>query len=562
MLLSLRIQNVALIHMLEISFGDRLNILTGETGAGKSIIIDSINFVLGERPGKDFIRNGESMAEVEAMLSIGDAGVAEALQGLGVALDEGNGLLLSRTLTDAGKSVCRVNGRVVTVGMLKELSALLIDIHGQHEHQSLLNPARHIELLDRFCGEELDALKAAAAEQFRAYREIAKQVKALSGGGTDRDAQLEVYNFQINEIEAARLRADEEDTLNARRKFLNESERLTAAANDVLTALYGRDDEVSALDLLADSLDAVETLAEIDGTQRAFADGVVELHARLEDLLHDFRRYCDRLESDPDELDEIETRLDVIYRLKRKYGATVAEVLAHCEQTKRKLSDLQNSDAELARLAAERAVHEKEIARLAMQMSALRKAAAQKIERQIEAVLRDLGMKSAAFAIGITRRDGLTPGGFDKVEFLIAPNAGEPMKGLSQIASGGEMSRVMLALKTALADCDQIETFIFDEIDVGVSGRTAQQVAEKLAVISRAHQILCVTHLPQIAAMGDVHFLIEKQADGGRTTTAVVQLTREQSVDELARLMSGAQITSVSRSAAEEMKALADAKKN
>jgi len=559
MLNFLRIQNVALISVLEVNFGAHLNILSGETGAGKSIIIDSINFVLGERPGKDFIRSGESTAEVEALMTVHDEHTLAALRGLGVPMEDDNAVLLFRSLTDANKSVCRVNGRVVTIGMLKEISAQLIDIHGQHEHQSLLNPARHIELLDRFCGEALDRLKADAAAQFRHYREIVKQIKTLSGDEADRAAKVDLYAFQIREIEAANLKPNEDELLDARKQFLGSAEKLSKAANDALAALYGGEGGGSALDMLAAALSPVETLAAIDDSQTGFAESIRDMHARLDDLLRDFRRYCGNLESDPQELDRVEARLDVIYKLRKKYGASVSEILDYAAQTKQKLDAIENSGEALESLHTEKAALEKELVRLSAQMSARRKAAAQNIEKEIEAVLRDLGMKSAAFSIAVERKKELSPSGFDKIEFLIAPNSGEPMKPLSQIASGGEMSRVMLALKTALADCDHIETFIFDEIDTGVSGRTAQQVAEKLAAIGRSHQILCITHLPQIAAMGDTHFLIEKQTDGSRTLTSVQTLAAADSIRELARLTSGAQITDTSLRAAAEMKELADA---
>ena len=559
MLNLLRIQNVALIPSLEVNFGAGLNILSGETGAGKSIIIDSISFVLGGRPGKDFLRSGESLAEVEALLSIEEEGVLSALTALGIPAEDDNALLLSRTLTDTGKSVCRVNGRVVTLGMLRELSSLLIDIHGQHEHQSLLNPAKHIELLDRFCGEEISPCKAALAAGFRTYREVVKQRKALMEDEADRAAKTELYAFQSKEIEAAKLKNGEEESLSARRKFLQASEKRTKAANETLAALYGDEDGDGALDRLGAALQPVTILAEIDETQAEVSDAVHDLHARLDDLVRDFRRYCGDLESDPQELDRVEARLDIIYRLRKKYGkATVAELLAHAADMRERLDAMEGGGERLAVLSDEKTALEKELARESAQLSRCRAAAAVKIEKELENVLRDLGMKNAALSIDISRKKEMSPNGFDRVEFLISPNVGEPLKPLAQIASGGEMSRVMLALKTVLADCDQIETFIFDEIDAGVSGRTAQSVAEKLAGIGRARQILCITHLPQIAAMGDTHFLIEKTTDSARTTTAIHALSREDSIRELARLTSGARVTEASLGAAAEMKTLAD----
>ena len=562
MLTVLRVRNVALITALEVAFDAGLNILSGETGAGKSIIIDSINFVLGERPGKDFIRSGESVAEVEVLITVGDACTREGLRTLGAVLEDDDALLLFRSLNDAGKSVCRVNGRVVTIAMLKQMSALLVDIHGQHEHQSLLNPAKHIELLDRFCGESLEALKAATGESHRAYREIIRQIKAFAADAADKAERQEMYAFQLKELDAADLKAGEEETLLARQKFLNASERVAKAAREALAALDGFEGGDAAIDKLAAALAPVNTLAEIDETQKPFAEAIHDIHARLDDMLRDFKRYCDRLDSDPQELDRVEARLDVISKLKRKYGASVQDVLAHAAALREKLVAMENSEEAQKTLAAHKSRLEKELVRLCVQLTQSRKAAAQGLEKDIEAVLRDLGMKHASFAISVARKKELTPNGFDQVEFMISPNEGEPMKALSAIASGGEMSRVMLALKTALADYDQIETFIFDEIDAGVSGRTAQQVAEKLAAIARARQVLCITHLPQIAAMGDTQFLIEKRTENERTTSSIRALDAAECIQEIARLTSGAHITEAALQAAGELKDMATAYKS
>lgn len=555
MLESLKIQNVALIDKLEIDFGRGLNILSGETGAGKSIIIDSINFVLGERTGKDFIRSGETQASVEAFLYIEDEAVFGSFADMGIEPEEDKSLLLFRSITEDGKNVCRVNGKTVTIGMLKEISSLLIDVHGQHEHQSLLNASRHIELLDRFCGSELSELLAKFAVEFKEYKENEKAIKAVSGDESERAYKIELYTYQIKEIEAAALKPNEDGILSERKKLINNAERLITASSSALSLLYGDgSDELSALDKISKAAEHIGFIAGLDTTKQPIAEQLNAVYAQLDDLIRDFRKYCDGLESDPREIDEIEGRLDLIYRLKKKYGQSVTEILEFCESAKQKLEQIENSGQTLELLYAKREEKSRKIKGLCGEISVLRQSAASKIQKEIEIILKELGMKDAKFEIAMNKKDEFTANGLDNVEFLISPNQGEPLKPLSKIASGGEMSRVMLALKTALADFDNIDTFIFDEIDAGVSGRTAQQVAEKLFLISKKHQILCITHLPQIAAMGDNNYLIEKKSDNGKTNTTMFKLDYDDSVKELARLIGGAEITQTTLDAAKEMK--------
>ncbi len=558
MLCHLLVNNVALIEQVEVDFHKGLNIISGETGAGKSIIIDSINFVLGERPGKDFIRSGAENALVEAIVSIEEdnRSVISELESIGIELDEENTLIISRTVNQAGKTTCRINGRTVTIGVLKDVSALLIDVHGQHEHQSILNPLKHIQLLDRFCGDSLTEYKENLAKQLKKYREAVKSIHDLTGDEKGRAAKIDLYQFQKNEIEMAALQKNEEDFLLERKKVLGSSGKLMAASEEALEFLY-RGDGKSAADHIAKALDNVRDIAQLDVSQQRMYEMLESVSLQLDDVVADLRHYNNQIEHDPSELNEIELRLDLIYNLKRKYGNTVNEIIAYCESITSQLGVIENSEEALLALNKVKSNLEKEINALCEKMTAERRKNALTIQSQIESVLRDLGMTKAQFKIELETRDEFTANGLDKVEFMISANVGQEIKQLAKIASGGEMSRVMLALKTVLSSVDNIETFIFDEIDTGVSGRTAQQVAEKLAFIANNRQILCITHLPQIAAMADNHLLIEKKSDQSSTRTFLYTLDEEKQVMELARLIGGAKITEATIEAAREMKQMA-----
>ncbi|MDR1704128.1 MAG: DNA repair protein RecN [Clostridiales bacterium] len=556
MLDMLRIKDVALIDELEINFGPGLNVLSGETGAGKSIIIDALSFVLGGRAAKDFIRTGAEAARVDALLSVNSPDVIRLLEGLGVQPDDDGALLLSRQMTADGRNTSRLNGKTVTAGLLKELSAVLIDIHSQHQHQSLLDADRHITLLDRFCGGDLAEYKARLAGVNNEYREALKAMTRISQSPEDMAAKIELYEYQVKEIEGAGLSPAEEDELLERRRLLNDSEKLIAASDRFLELL--NDGDGSALDRLTDARGVIGGIAGYDERLEEMSGSLEGLCADLDDMIREFRKFAENLPQDAGELDDVEERLDALYRLKRKYGKTIPGIIAMCAETKEKLRLLQNSGEELERLNELAGFKRSEALAVCGRITDLRTAAAKKIQSEIEGALKDLGMKNARFEAGITEKDDFNADGLDRVEFMISPNPGEPMKPLARIASGGEMSRIMLALKSALADYDDIETFIFDEIDTGVSGRAAQMVAEKMARLGGSHQILCVTHLPQIAAMGDCNFLIEKHTAGGTTLTGVTALDRPGVIRELARLTGGAEITEATLKAADEMKGLAD----
>lgn len=556
MLEHLHIKNVALIRESEISFGEGLNILTGETGAGKSMVIDSLQFALGGRAGKDFLRQGEKQASVEALFTAKSEGLQEKLLAHGIEAEEDGAVLITRTLSDTGRSVCRVNGTTVTVSMLKDIAADLIDIYGQHEHQSLLNPARHIRLLDRFCGAGFGEALGAYQQSFHAIKEIDRQLDALLGDESRREQQMDILSFQKEEIENAALAVGEEESLLEQKKRLSSMEKLMRLTGESIGLLYdGADRMPSACDQLGEALAKLQEAAGYDSTLSPYADALADAYAAVEDTARGLKREADLQENDPALLEEIEERLQIIYKCKRKYGGTVEAVLAFYDKVSEELDFLANSAEKAAELTAERQREERKLAACAETLTARRRATAEQVAEQIEKALRDMEMKDARFAVQLEEKAEWTADGRDKVEFLISANAGEGLKPLAKIASGGEMSRVMLALKTVLVDADEIGTFIFDEIDTGVSGRTAKKVGEKMRFLGGKRQILCITHLPQIAAMADSHFLIEKESDGSQTTTQIQPLTEAGALREVARLMGGSDITEAALAAAKELMA-------
>lgn len=554
MLEHLHIKNVALIKESEISFGEGLNILTGETGAGKSMVIDSLQFALGGRAGKDFLRHGEKQASVEALFTMQPEALQEKLEENGIDPEEDGSVLITRTLSEAGKSVCRVNGSTVTVSMLKEIAEDLIDIYGQHEHQSLLNPSRHIRLLDRFCSAGFGDAMEEYKKSYHALKELEKQLQSLMGDESQREQRMDILQFQKEELEAGELRQGEEEELLEQKKRLSSMEKLMRLTRESLALLYdGENMMPSACDQLGDALAKLQEAAEYDNCLQSFADALADAYAAVEDTARELKREAEKQENDPDALEKIEERLQLIYKLKRKYGGSVEAALAFYDKVVQELDFLSNNSEKVAELTLEKEKEQKKLAAAAEKLSALRKSTAQQVAEQIEASLKDMEMKDARFHIRIEERADWTADGKDKVEFLISANAGENLKPLAKIASGGEMSRVMLALKTVLVDADEIGTFIFDEIDTGVSGRTARKVGEKMRFLGGKRQILCITHLPQIAAMADHHFLIEKESSHGETTTQVTLLEGEGSVLEVARLMGGSDVTETTLAAAREL---------
>lgn len=553
----LHIRNVALIDEQLINFAEGFNIITGETGAGKSMIIDSINFALGEKVSKDFIRTGQQNALVEVLFFLKHEKTIEAIKQLGIEIDAYNSVLITREINKSGRTICKINGCCATMNMVKEVSSILIDIHGQHEHQSLLNPSQHITLLDQFCGTNLQVLKDQLRKEYKHYKDIQNDIMSLSGDERQRQQKIDILQYQTNEIEAAQLKPDEEEELLIQRKILSSSEKLVKGIMEVSGLINGEEDTKAAIDCISRSSQVLKDLTAIDPSLIELSKMLESIELQLEEVVHDVRNYSRNVEHNPQALYEIDARLDVIYGLKKKYGANIKEIIEYYEDIKTQLDFILNSEEKLQELTKQLNEQQAVILVLCQQISGIRKQEALLIQKQIEAILIELEMRSAKFSIQIENKADFSESGFDKVEFLISANAGEPLKPLARIASGGEMSRVMLAIKTVLADVDHIDTLIFDEIDTGISGRTAQKVAQKMKVISRNHQIIAITHLPQIAAMSDNHYLIEKLEKDGNTVTKVHDLTQEESVQELARLIGGVEITSATLLAANEMRQMA-----
>ncbi|MCL2356116.1 MAG: DNA repair protein RecN [Defluviitaleaceae bacterium] len=557
MITNLRIKNIALIDEVEVAFAPGLNVLSGETGAGKSIVVDSINFLLGERTSRDLIRAGADFASVEGVIETSASYIIEGLNAVGIETD--GQLMLSRTIqADTGKSTCRINGRVVTVAVLKSAAEFLVELHGQHEHQSLLDPVKQLEMLDSFCGPWLEELKVSLAELLSAYKEASRELKKVEAGASPE--QIEIWKFQHNEIDAAALKPGEEEELTLKRDRLAALERLHKNTGDIVALLYagfyeGRP-STSAADQLAKAIACAAEIAEIDPTKEHLHAGLVDVGAQIGEISRDFRDYSDELGTSPHELDAMEARLDTIYRLRKKYGGTVEALLEKRDDLVKKLESVENVEVEARQIRARRKEISAEISAVCARMNEIRTSRAEKISAEITEILRELGMQHTEFFIRLTQKTSFTPDGNIDTEFMISPNPGEPAKPLRKIASGGEMSRIMLSIKTIMTN--RVPTVIFDEVDTGVSGRTAQQVAEKLAAVSRTRQILCITHLPQIAAMADTHFLIKKAEHDGRTITSVTPLQTDGTINELARLTGGASITDATLQAVTEMKTQAD----
>lgn len=556
MIEKLYVNNFALIDELEVDFGSGLNVLSGETGAGKSIIIGSLNFVLGGKADKDIIKSGCDMTEASVLIYVDNDELKKELENCDVTVDDDNYVLIKRTFNKSGKSYCKINGKTATVSMVREISAYLVDIHGQHDHQSLLNPKSHIVMLDRLCGEALEKELEKLKEIYAEYRQISKKLKEIDMNDRDIQDKVELYKYQIEEIEEAGLKPGEDEELSERRNILINSVRLQEYINECLNSLYRGDS--SAVDSIGNAIDSLESISEIDDSQEKTLEALNDAYAIIEDVVKTVRGYEDSMDSDPEELNQVEERLQTIYDLKNKYGNTIEKILDYLNRVKEKLNIIENSEALAEEYTAKKKKAEEKIKVLCAEISEIRKETAEKAEIKIVSILKDLSMENAEFKINISEKEGFDEKGRDNVEFLISANKGEKLKPLSKIASGGEMSRVMLALKNVLADVDNIDTFVFDEIDTGISGRTAQKVAEKMIAVAKNHQILCITHLPQIAAMADNNYLIEKISNNNTTNTNIVELSGEKVYNEIARLIGGAEITKATLEAASEMKIMAD----
>ncbi len=552
MLQLLHIENIAVIEEADITFSAGFNALTGETGAGKSIVIDAMGAVLGQRTSRDLIRTGAGKAFVSAVFT--QVPPLEALAELGLQPEDGE-LLLQREIHADGKNTCRVGGKPVTVAQLRRIGAGLLNIHGQHDGQQLLDEEQHLSYLDSF-GRVEEPLAAYSA-CYSAMRATAQRIRALQMDEAEKARRIDSLQFQIAELERAELKPGEEEALRARRDLLRGSEKFMSAVEGALWSLSGGDDGGGAVGKLREAASAM-------GSARGVGEQFASLHDRLEalqseayDVAETLRDMQESMEFSPQELDELESRLDQLYRLKKKYGATVEDMLDYLERSRQELDRITFASDTAAHLEKQLAKERGRTLEAAQALSAMRKQAAAELEQRIQDELRQLDMPKVRFAICFGEKDP-DETGTDVVRFLMSANVGEELKQIDRIASGGELARIMLALKNVLAENETIGTMVFDEVDTGVSGRAAQKVAEKLAQVSRRKQVLCVTHLPQLAAMADTHFSVEKGERGGRTYTRVVDLDRQQRCQELARITGGAAVTAAMLAGAEELIAGAD----
>ena len=552
MLRSLHVKNLALIDEIEVEFGEGLNILTGETGAGKSIILGSVNLALGGRYTRDIIRDGADYGFVELTFEIRDPGQIERLKALDVFPEEGM-VVLSRRLME-GRSVSRINGETVTMGLLREVSAVLIDIHGQHEHQSLLYKKNHLEILDAFAREEGAGCRQAVQEAYRDYRACEKELEEVSMDESQRAKEMAFLEFEVEEIEKAALQEGEDEELESAYRRMANGRKIAGSALEAYR--YTSEDPDSASENLSRAIRALSEAAECDEGARQLQEQLVEVDSLLNDFNRELSDYSKSCEYSEEELYETENRLNEINRLKVKYGGTVGEILAYQEQQAGKLEKLQDYEAYLAGLEKKAKEAEALLVEACRSLSQVRKSQAAILEEAVQKGLEELNFADVRFEIHFEELKSYTGNGTDDVEFMISLNPGQPLRPLKDVASGGELSRIMLAIRTVMARRDDIETLIFDEIDVGISGRTAQKVSEKMALIGKTHQVICITHLAQIAAMADAHYVIEKTVEEMETRTRIRRLTEEDSVRELARILGGARITEAVLTNAREMKDL------
>ena len=546
MLSLLHIENIAVIECADISFDGGFNILTGETGAGKSIVIDAISAVLGERAYRDMIRTGTNKASVRAVFT--DVPELSWFSENGVEYDPET--IVQREVYLDGKNVCRVNGCLVTVSILHKLGAQLINIHGQHDSAVLFDEENHLQYLDAFANNR--DLLISYQDKYAEVANLRKEIERMTMDEGEKLRRMETLRYQIEEISKAELEAGEDDALEERRKVLQNAEKLSDSMNAAVDALYGNDETDGAAALLTEAERELSRITRFTDTFETIRERVADLMYQVQDVAEELRDARDDLSYSADELEKIEARLDVIHRLRRKYGASCKDILDYLEQAKTELDEIEFADDHLERLKNKCANAEKLAWDAAFSLRDSRKKAAEDLSERILTELAQLDMPKVQFSCVFTEKE-LSTDGADIVAFYMTANAGEALKPLSRVASGGELARIMLAMKNVLAEQDQVSTLIFDEVDTGVSGRAAQKVAEKLRSVAKHKQVLCVTHLPQLAALADTHLLIAKEERSGRTYTTVTPLDREGRKRELARIIGGANITEITLKSAEEM---------
>jgi DNA repair protein RecN (Recombination protein N) len=548
MLTELAVKDFALVESVRLHFGSGLAILTGETGAGKSILLDALGMALGGRVGAEAIRHGADKARVEAVFSVdgGDTRLKDALENAGIETED-DLLILTREVTSAGKSSVRINGRTATVSTLRAIGDSLVDIHGQHEHQSLLAVERHVDILDAWCGAEVDKPKVEVAALYQKASDVAKELETLRADARERVRTLDLLSYQCEEIDNAAPRVEEEEELINERMRLASAERLFASAGSAVVALRGsegRGASSGAVDLLGQAVREIESAASFDDALQPLLETLQSALYAADDAARDVRAYRDSVEFNPQRLEEIESRLDILKTLKRKYGETLDEVLRYRAEIGERLLTLTNAEERIAELVVAEEKARVDLEKACAKLTKARQKGAKPFAEAILRELKDLAMAATRFSVSVESRTP-TKNGADAVEFLISPNPGVPLKPLAKIASGGEISRVMLAMKSVLSRILSVPTLVFDEVDTGIGGRTGTVLGEKLANLSHTAQVLCITHLPQIAARGARHFQIEKRAEAGKTIVSVRELDGETRVREIARMLGGEETETV-----------------
>ncbi|MCM3743310.1 DNA repair protein RecN [Sporosarcina luteola] len=561
MLGEISIHNFAIIEHLEVTFEEGLTVLTGETGAGKSIIIDAVQLLAGARGSQEFIRHGAKKAELEGMFSIDDEDhpVFEKLAEFGIDCEDGI-IILRRDLNASGKTTCRVNGKLVTIASLREIGSQLIDIHGQHDNQELMHEKRHIHLLDQFAGADLEEAYRNYSDIYSQYTKLKRRLETASENEQQVAQRIDLYSFQLNEIDNAELIIGEEEELEEEKLKLQHFNRIYERLNTAYESISG---DNHALDWVGSAMSDLEDAASVDKELEPHSEIISSSFYSLQDTAHELKNIIDRMEYDPTRLPIVEDRLAMLVSLKRKYGATIEDILIYREKIAEDLDQLLNRDERLGQEQEKLIQLEKDLEVEANELSIIRQESALRLEDAIMQQLKELHMEKSTFNVSITRKasGSFDSNGFDEVIFLISTNLGEPLKPLVKIASGGELSRIMLALKTIFSKHQGITSIIFDEVDTGVSGRVAQAIADKIAMVATHSQVLCISHLPQVAAMADHHLLIRKEVKSNRTTTAVAEITDLERTKELSRMLSGAEITELTLQHADELLSMADERK-
>lgn len=557
MLQNLHVKNLALIDECEVEFDEGLNILSGETGAGKSIIIGSINLALGEKVPKEMLRDNGQSAFVELIFSVENEDTIKKLRELDVEMDD-NTVILSRRIT-ASRAVGRVNGEAVSVSRMKEIASYLIDIHGQHEHQSLLSKKKHLDILDEYAKKPLGNKKQTMAALYKEYKSIKEEFENAGMDAEQRNRELSFLTYEVDEIEQAGLAIGEDEELEEQFKRFSNGKKIMESVNAAYQ-MTGMND-ASASELIGSAARELTQVMSYDKDVEKLQSQIAEIDSLLSDFNHEISGYISNAEFDDETFYKTQKRLDEINHLKSKYGSSIEEILAAMDEKQKCIEVLNDYDAYLKTLNEKLNAKKQELSDISEEVSKIRKREAKKLTKAIKEALVDLNFLDVAFEMEFEKLTDFTANGIDLPEFVISTNPGEALKPLGKIASGGELSRIMLGIKAVMADNDHIESLIFDEIDSGISGRTAQMVSEKMNELGRNHQIICITHLPQIAAMADAHFLIEKSVKNKSTVSRIYKLNEEQSISELARMLGGVEITDTVMQSAKEMKKLAAQKK-